>query len=97
VANDITQEGSGFDGDTNIATIIDRGGAARTLPLMTKDELANRIYDHLLTLRDQHLNGYPQGTQAGQVLYRPPVIRVGSNNHCRRRSNDKLWSDRRTQ
>src|SRR5215467_13465785 len=54
VANDITQEGSGFDGDTNIATIIDRGGAARTLPLMTKDELANRIYDHLLTLRDQH-------------------------------------------
>jgi len=54
VANDVTQEGGGFDGDTNIATIIDRGGAARTLPLMTKDELANRIYDHLLTLRDQH-------------------------------------------
>ena len=53
VANNITEKGSGFDGDTNIATIVDRSGAARTLPLMTKDELADRIYDHLLALRDQ--------------------------------------------
>jgi len=53
VANDITQKGSGFDGDTNIATIVDRSGAARSLPLMSKDELADRIYDHLLALRDQ--------------------------------------------
>ena len=53
VANDVTQVGSGFDGDTNIATIVDRSGVARSLPLMTKNELADRIYDHLLALKDQ--------------------------------------------
>lgn len=51
VANDVTQEGSGFDGDTNIATIFDRRGASRSLPLMSKDELADQIFDHLLTLK----------------------------------------------
>jgi phosphopantothenoylcysteine decarboxylase/phosphopantothenate--cysteine ligase len=51
VANDVTKEGSGFDGDTNIATILDRRGASRSLPLMSKDELANQIFDHLLTLK----------------------------------------------
>jgi phosphopantothenoylcysteine decarboxylase / phosphopantothenate---cysteine ligase len=51
VANDVTQQGSGFDGDTNIATIMDRSGAAHSLPLMTKDELADRVYDHLLALK----------------------------------------------
>ena len=56
VANDVTQPGGGFDGDTNIATIIDRGGVI-SLPLMTKDELADRIYDHLLALKDQRRNG----------------------------------------
>jgi phosphopantothenoylcysteine decarboxylase/phosphopantothenate--cysteine ligase len=50
VANDVTREGSGFDGDTNIATILDRSGAALSLPLMTKDELADRIFDHMLAL-----------------------------------------------
>jgi phosphopantothenoylcysteine decarboxylase/phosphopantothenate--cysteine ligase len=51
VANDVTKEGSGFDGDTNIATIIDRRGATHSLPLMGKDELADHIFDHFLTLR----------------------------------------------
>jgi phosphopantothenoylcysteine decarboxylase / phosphopantothenate---cysteine ligase len=51
VANDVTKEGSGFDGDTNIATIFDCRGATRVLPLMTKDELADKIFDHFLTLR----------------------------------------------
>ena len=51
VANDVAQEGSGFDGDTNIATILDRTGASRALPLMSKDELADRIFDHFLELK----------------------------------------------
>jgi phosphopantothenoylcysteine decarboxylase/phosphopantothenate--cysteine ligase len=51
VANNIAEAGSGFDGDTNAATIVDRTGAARSLPLMSKDELADRIYDHFLTLK----------------------------------------------
>ena len=53
VANDVTQDGSGFDGDTNIATIVDRSGASRALPLMTKDELADQILDHLLALKSK--------------------------------------------
>ena len=53
VANNVVEVGSGFDGDTNIATIIDCYGAERSLPLMTKDELADQILDHLLALKSQ--------------------------------------------
>ena len=53
VANNVAEKGSGFDGDTNIATILDRTGASRSLPLMSKDELAYRIYDHLLALKSK--------------------------------------------
>ena len=53
VANNVAVQGSGFDGDTNIATIVDRTGATQSLPLMSKDELADRIYDHFLALKKQ--------------------------------------------
>ncbi len=53
VANNVTEEGSGFDGDTNVATILDRRGHIHPLPLMSKDELADRIYDYFLTLRSK--------------------------------------------
>ena len=51
VANNVAEAGSGFDGDTNIATILDRNGASLPLPLMSKDELADRIYDHFIILK----------------------------------------------
>lgn len=53
IANNVAQEGSGFDGDTNVATIIDRSGAVRSLPLMSKDDLADCIYDHYLALKNR--------------------------------------------
>jgi phosphopantothenoylcysteine decarboxylase/phosphopantothenate--cysteine ligase len=53
VANNVAEAGSGFDGDTNIATILDRSGAKRSLPLMSKDELADCIYDHFLALKSK--------------------------------------------
>jgi phosphopantothenoylcysteine decarboxylase/phosphopantothenate--cysteine ligase len=53
VANDVTQEGSGFEGDTNVATLLDREGQIHPLPLMSKDELADRIYDYLLVLKSK--------------------------------------------
>ena len=43
IANNVAEEGSGFDGDTNVGTIIDRTGAVRSLPLMSKDDLADCI------------------------------------------------------
>ena len=54
VANNVTEAGSGFDGDTNIATILDCYGGTRSLPLMTKEDLADQILDHLLALKSQH-------------------------------------------
>jgi phosphopantothenoylcysteine decarboxylase / phosphopantothenate---cysteine ligase len=53
VANNVAEAGSGFDGDTNIATILDRTGAKRSLPLMSKDELADCIYDHFVALKSK--------------------------------------------
>lgn len=51
VANDITREGAGFNSDTNIATILTRGGEAIDLPKMPKRELADRILDEIVKLR----------------------------------------------
>lgn len=54
VANNVSEAGAGFDVDTNVATILDCNGAVRSLPLMTKDELAEQIFDHLLALKNKH-------------------------------------------
>ncbi|HEX5322852.1 MAG TPA: bifunctional phosphopantothenoylcysteine decarboxylase/phosphopantothenate--cysteine ligase CoaBC [Capsulimonadaceae bacterium] len=48
VANDVSQEGAGFDFDTNIVTLIDREGNETPLPLATKREVAEEILDRLL-------------------------------------------------
>ena len=53
VANNVSEAGAGFDVDTNVATILDRAGTVRSLPLMSKDELAEQILDHLLVLKSQ--------------------------------------------
>jgi phosphopantothenoylcysteine decarboxylase / phosphopantothenate---cysteine ligase len=51
VANDVTQEGAGFDTDTNIATLFLRDGREIPLPKLTKFNLANRILDQVLDLQ----------------------------------------------
>lgn len=51
VANDVTKEGAGFFGDTNIATLVGRNGELRECGLMTKRALADVILDAVL-------NGY---------------------------------------
>lgn len=53
IANNVSEAGAGFDVDTNVATILDRAGTVRSLPLMSKDELAEQILDHLLVLKSQ--------------------------------------------
>src|SRR5512132_1963892 len=53
VANNVSEAGAGFDVNTNVATILDRAGTVRSLPLMSKDELAEQILDHLLVLKNQ--------------------------------------------
>ncbi len=50
VANDVTGENTGFGSDQNQATIITRAKAAKT-PLMSKQDLANKILDEIVNLR----------------------------------------------
>ena len=50
VANNLREEGAGFQTDTNIITIIDRNGKMVKLDKMTKIEAAHRILDHVKTL-----------------------------------------------
>ena len=52
VANDITKAGAGFNSDTNIATIISRENEI-DLPLMSKSELADKILDEVIKLRNK--------------------------------------------
>jgi phosphopantothenoylcysteine decarboxylase/phosphopantothenate--cysteine ligase len=50
VANDITAADAGFEFDTNRVTILDAGGGKETLPLMTKDEVAQSVLERLMGL-----------------------------------------------
>lgn len=63
VANDVTQNGSGFDAETNIITLISRGAEPVELPLMSKLEAAHKILDEIVRLR--RLKGAPTGDAAG--------------------------------
>ncbi|BET58725.1 bifunctional phosphopantothenoylcysteine decarboxylase/phosphopantothenate--cysteine ligase CoaBC [Geobacter sp. 60473] len=51
VANDVSLEGAGFHGDTNIARLLYRDGTSEELPLMTKDDMAALILDRVAELR----------------------------------------------
>lgn len=47
VANDATGEGAGFDVETNRVTLLDAAGESEELPLLSKDEVAERILDRV--------------------------------------------------
>jgi len=51
VANNLRDEGAGFETDTNIITILDRQGHSIALEKMTKQEAAHRILDHIRSLQ----------------------------------------------
>jgi phosphopantothenoylcysteine decarboxylase/phosphopantothenate--cysteine ligase len=50
VANDITAAGSGFGSDTNRVVILDRRGGEEQLPLLSKYEVAQRLWDRIVPL-----------------------------------------------
>lgn len=50
VANNVAIEGAGFGTDTNIASIISRGGAVENFSLMSKAELAEKIIFKLIEI-----------------------------------------------
>ncbi len=51
VANDVSQEGAGFNVDTNIVKLLFRDGRVEELPLMGKHELAGIILERVEALR----------------------------------------------
>ena len=53
VANDVLADGSGFGTDTNQVTLYLRGGSIEPWPLLTKEEVASRLWDTLVELRQQ--------------------------------------------
>jgi phosphopantothenoylcysteine decarboxylase/phosphopantothenate--cysteine ligase len=53
VANDILQEGAGFDSDTNIVTLLFSDGTRKSLPKMTKREVAEHLLNAYEALREQ--------------------------------------------
>jgi phosphopantothenoylcysteine decarboxylase/phosphopantothenate--cysteine ligase len=53
VANDVTQEGAGFDTDTNIVTMYLRGGSEIALAKMSKFDVGNRVLDQVLEIQKQ--------------------------------------------
>jgi phosphopantothenoylcysteine decarboxylase/phosphopantothenate--cysteine ligase len=53
VANDINQAGAGFGSDTNIVKFVYPGGDIIQMPLMDKKELAHRILDEALAVRQK--------------------------------------------
>ena len=50
IANDILGSRTGFDAETNQVVLVD-GSGSHPLPLLGKEETANRIWDHILALR----------------------------------------------
>ncbi len=51
VANDVTQNGAGFDTETNIVTILTRDGQEIALPKLPKLAVAHRILDEVVRLK----------------------------------------------
>jgi len=54
VANDVTQEGAGFNGDTNIVRFLSADGNVEELPQMTKAEVAELLLDRATALLPQN-------------------------------------------
>ncbi len=60
-ANDVSEPGSGFGTDTNRVTILARDGTREDLPLLPKEEVADRILDRIQVLLGA---APPRGTES---------------------------------
>jgi phosphopantothenoylcysteine decarboxylase/phosphopantothenate--cysteine ligase len=59
VANDVSVDGAGFNSDTNIIRVYDKGGLVEALPIMSKLDAAKRV----LVLASERM----AQTEAGEV------------------------------
>lgn len=54
VANDVTMEGAGFGGETNIVTLLANDGNVKPFPVMSKNEVARVIIDAVANIRSNN-------------------------------------------
>ena len=52
VLNNAREEGAGFGTETNVVTLISKSGTEKSLPLMSKANVAEEILNHILADRD---------------------------------------------
>ena len=52
VANDILEEGAGFESDTNIVTLLDRDGTCEQMPRSSKRDVADAILTKVVSIRN---------------------------------------------
>ena len=63
VANDVSEAGSGFGTETNRVTLFDRSGSRDELPMLSKREVADRIFDRVA----EALDARDAGAQTGSM------------------------------
>jgi len=54
VLNPAGEPGAGFEVSTNRVTLLDRAGAVEALPLLSKDEVAERVMDRVVAALEPH-------------------------------------------
>jgi phosphopantothenoylcysteine decarboxylase/phosphopantothenate--cysteine ligase len=64
VANDVSQEGAGFDVETNIVSLVFPDGRHKSFEKMSKFEVAQRILDEVVALRKDS-GARSQGPEVG--------------------------------
>ena len=64
-ANSALEEGAGFDVDTNRVTILDTEGGVEALPLLPKEEVAEKLLDRLTPLCQGGIVTGPGHSRAG--------------------------------
>lgn len=52
VANDVLAEGAGFESDTNVVTLLARGGTSEQLPRLSKRDVADAILTRVVSMRN---------------------------------------------
>jgi phosphopantothenoylcysteine decarboxylase / phosphopantothenate---cysteine ligase len=57
VANNVSQEGAGFNLETNIVRLLFRDGGSEDVPLMLKADLANLLLDRVVKMRKKDVEG----------------------------------------
>lgn len=67
VANDVTKPGAGFDVDTNIVTLLFPQGRQVPLPKMSKLDIAQRVLDEIVEIRERRSAELQLGTPTRQM------------------------------